>query len=218
MDKIDEIRERAKMAKSKETDLAKPVANWLRSKGYTVYSEVPYWHRCIDMIGFKAGKIRIVELKVRYSKGGVKQAVLSQLATSDVYLAVSNNPKPKSIELCKKYGVGLLRVTEQVEILNWPCKVVELWSGATKHLIENCLATMPSDKAGIACMSGCGPAQAVAACIQQYVDEHPKARWREIFKNVPNHYSNHKSIACAMSGYIGKGLADFRAKGKNGAN
>ena len=59
-------------------------------------------------------------------------------------------------------------------------------------------------------MSGCGPACAVGECVKQYVEENPKAGWKEIFMNVPNHYSNYQSMCCAMNGYLGLSLTKLR--------
>lgn len=197
----------------KETDLAKPVADWLRSEGFVVYSEIPYWDRCIDMVGLKDDSIRVVELKVKYSKKALNQAIKCQLATDNIFVASTTKPMNKTIQLCQKHGIGLLKVDSQVEIILQPHKVVENWRNATKHLRENC--DEPSDIAGIACMSGCGPACAVGECVKQYVEENPKAGWREIFINVPNHYSNYKSMTCAMNGYLGLSLTKLRLEGSN---
>lgn len=196
----------------KEIELAKPVADWMRSEGFTVYSEIPYWDRCIDMVGLKDDVIRVVELKVKYSKYAMNQAVKCQLATSDIFVASTTKPMNKTIQYCQKYGVGLLKVDSQVEVILRPHKVVDTWRNATKHLRDNCFE--PSDNAGIACMSGCEPAVAVGECVKQYIEENPSAGWREIFKNVPNHYSNYQSMAGAMNSYLGLSLIKIRMKPK----
>jgi len=192
----------------KESELAKPVADWLRSEGFTVYSEIPYWDRCIDMVGLNDYGIRVVELKVKYSKNVLQQAIKCQLATSDVYVASTTKPLNKTIQFCQKYGVGILKVNSKVELILRPYKVKDTWRNATKHLRDNCIE--PSDYAGVPCMSGCGPAQAVGKCVKQYVEENPSAGWREIFKNVPNHYSNYQSMRCAMNSYLGLSLRKLR--------
>ena len=46
-----------------ETDLAKPVADWMRSRGYTVCAEVPLFGRCLDFVGIKGTDVICVELK-----------------------------------------------------------------------------------------------------------------------------------------------------------
>lgn len=194
----------------KETDLAKPVADWLRKQGYTVYSEVPFWNSCIDMVGFiKPDKLCIVELKLRFCAKGVRQAYNGQIATNKTYLAISKNPTQKSIDKCKQYGVGLLVVeNNHINLIcNSDCEK-ENWDITKKHLIDN--LGEPSDIAGLPQMSGCGPAKMVGVFVENYVKYHPKAGWKEIYQNIPNHYSNHKSLSCAMSGYLHKSLKGIR--------
>jgi len=188
--------------KLRESDLAKPVAGWLRSKGYIVYSEIPFWSRCIDMVGINDKDVCIVELKLRYSKKGFRQAYICQIATDNVYLAVGKKPSKKSIDFCGNYGIGLLVITDKVETILEPKKRIEVYYSAKNHLMENCLIAPPNDDAGKPCMSGNGPAQAVGSFVVDYIKQHPKAGWKEVYENIPNHYSSHKSMACAMSGYL----------------
>lgn len=195
----------------KETDLAKPVADWLRSEGYIVYSEIGFYSRCIDMIGLKEpDSIRVIELKLRYGRGGLRQVMLCQIATNDVYLAVGKRPKDSSLSFCQKHGVGILLVNTDVRVLSSPKQVIEPTLVLRKHLIENCKETEPSDIAGLACMSNCGPAQAVGVLVKDYVRKNPKVGWQEIYRNIPNHYSNYPSMACAMSCYLGLSLTKLR--------
>lgn len=194
----------------REMDLAKPVADWLRSEGFTVYSEVPYWDRCIDMVGLNDNGVRVVELKVKYSKIAVCQAIKCQRATSDVYVASTTKPMKKTIQFCQRYGVGLLRVDSEVKRILRPHIVTGTWRNATKHLRDNCIE--PSDDAGLQYMSGCGPAQAVGECVKQYIEDNPTVGWREIFKYVPNHYSNYQSMRCAMNSYLGLSLKKLQMR------
>jgi cysteine synthase len=45
---------------------------------------------------------------------------------------------------------------------------------------------------------GEGPAIECSRAVDQYRKAHPGASWLEIFENVPNHYSHHRSLAQAM--------------------
>lgn len=194
-----------------ECDLAKPVAKWLRAEGYTVYSEIAFWHRCIDMVGLiEPLTLRIVELKLRFASAAVKQAMVCQLATKDVYLAVGNTPNDASIELCARSGIGLLRVGAGVDVLLTPRRLIEPGIIPQKHLIENCLGVGPSDVAGLPSIGGNGPAQFVGQFVKEYVKQHPRAGWREIYDNVANHYSNYRSMAGAMTGYLHLTLTKMR--------
>ena len=196
-----------KDTKIKETNLAKPVADWLRSRDCTVYSEIPFYTRCLDMVGLNPTEVIVVELKLSLSKKVINQAVIAHLATNDVYVGISTNPRPKSIELCRKYHVGILAIREgKVSELLKPNQAGQIWDSARQHLRDNALSAGPSDIAGLPMMSGCGPAQAVGEMVREYVSKNRKANWREIFENVPNHYSNYKSMCCAMNGYLGLSL------------
>ena len=182
----------------KETDLAKPVADWMRSKGYTVYSEVPIFERVVDMVGVNGNELLVVELKLNLSWKVIRQAYTSQLVSNKVYVGVSTNPRKSSIEKCKKYGIGVLRITNIVEILLEPSEVKRIWPTYRDTIIEMTEVLTPSDEAGIPNGGNLGPAQACYIRVKRYRKLHPKATWKEIYKNVGNHYSNHLSLAGAM--------------------
>lgn len=207
----------------KEADLAKPVANWLRQQGYVVYAEIPCLSRCVDFIGLRNSDIICVELKKslttkqpkrarNYTSPVLYQARSCQLITPTVYVAVATKPRVNSIEACKKKGVGILRVCSESEVIEIvsPRKRFEPLGYLQKEVKTQCIAFGPSDDAGKPQQAGKGPAQEVGKCVQQYVKEHPKAGWKEIYENVPNHYSNYRSLSCVMSGYLNLPLAVMR--------
>ncbi|MCK5608364.1 hypothetical protein KAR91_41160, partial [Candidatus Pacearchaeota archaeon] len=105
----------------RESDLAAPVADWLESQGFVVYSEVGLR----DMVGMNDKEdLIIVELKLyattdnsrkrnkRQATSVLHQAYRSNIYTPQVYAAVATKPRKKSIERFKKYGVGLLSVID----------------------------------------------------------------------------------------------------------
>jgi len=133
----------------KESDLARPVADWLREKKYTVYSEVPFFSRCIDMVGVKGKKIIVVELKLICNLHVIKQAAIAQLATHDVYVAVATNPRRQSLARCMRIGLGVLCVGDNVQVLQEPRCKYEPAKTYADHLIENAQSNAPSDNAGV---------------------------------------------------------------------
>ena len=153
----------AKGKAMKENDLAKPVADWMRADGYTVYSEIPFYTRCVDMVGLKDNDIRVVELKLHFAATGIRQATVCRLATDDIFLAVGKRPLDRTMEKYSRYGIGYLLVDGSVQVLRQSHPVHKVFAPAAKHLRENCLTIGLSDEAGLPCMSGCGPAQAVLA-------------------------------------------------------
>jgi hypothetical protein len=196
----------------KEIDLSKPVADWLRKRGFVVYSEVPFLTRCLDMVGIKSDDIIVIELKMSLTEKVIRQALVARIATDKVYVGVPTNPKSTSIDKCRKYHIGILKINQEIEEILRPTQAKCKFKSATEHLIENAKAQEPSDIAGLPTLKGIGPAQAVAAFIKGYVNEHPKAGWKEIYENVPNHYSNHKSMAGAMNNWCGLRLSDLKAE------
>lgn len=195
----------------KEADLAKPVADWMRSLGYTVYAEVPLSGRCVDFVGLRNSDMICIELKRslttkqpkrarNYTSPVLYQARSCQLITPIVYVAVATNPRISSIEACKKIGVGVLRVCSEGKVLEIipPRKRFEPFVPHQKEVRAFCLASEASDEAGKPQQAGEGPAQDCYRRIEKYRATHPKATWRDIFKEVPNHYSSQQSMYGAM--------------------
>jgi len=195
----------------KETDLAKPIADWLRQQGYVVYAEIPCLSRRVDFIGLRNNDIICVELKRSlttkqpkrargYTSPVLYQARSCQLITSIVYVAVATNPHTSSIKACEEIGVGILRVCSKskvVEIIT-PHKQYEPSIHLREEIKAHCIAIKPSDDAGKPQQVGEGPAQDCYWRIKQYRETHPKATWKDIFKEVPNHYSSQQSMYGAM--------------------
>lgn len=185
--------------KIREADLAKPVADWMRSRGYIVYAEVPLFGRCLDFVGIKGMDIICVELKTSLTKYLVRQAYTNQLVTTEVYVGVGTRPRKTSIDLCKKYGLGILSVKNStVIVVHKPTLRYEPMSGQRKRLVDLCKLLGPSDDAGKPQQAGKGPAQDCQQRIDEYRKTHPKATWKEIYLNVPNHYCNVNSLYGAM--------------------
>lgn len=195
----------------KEVELAKPVADWMRERGYNVYAEIPCWSRCVDFVGLRNGDILCVELKRslttkrptrgrHYTSPVLYQACSCQIITPDVYVAVATKPRSSSIDICKENGVGVLVVQSKdkvVEILS-PHKRFEPLAYLQKEVKTRCIAIGPSDDAGKPQQAGEGPAQDCQQRIDEYRKTHSKATWKEIYSNVPNHYCNVNSLYGAM--------------------
>ena len=95
-----------------ESDLSEPVRLWLEAQGYTPYAEVPMWERHIDWIGVKEGVVIGVEMKTALTGSARYQAYGASLVADFVYVAVATNPRSASIESCRKFGIGILRVQD----------------------------------------------------------------------------------------------------------
>ena len=84
-----------------ETDLYRPVHDYLVEQGYAVQGEV----RKCDVAAVKGDELVIVELKLRLNAEVLAQAAMRQQITDSVYVAV---PRPKSLRSWRARTKGLL--------------------------------------------------------------------------------------------------------------
>lgn len=193
------------MAK-RETELAKPVADWLRTKGYVVYAEIfPQNNSPCDLVGYRAGDegVVIVELKRSLTRHVMKQAAVRQLAAYDVYVAVGTKPRRAGIRVCDHYGLGLLSVKTGVAEALRPHGESHVWSVTHDDLLCCIAHSTPSDLGGMPCLKGVGPARDVARRVRDYLREHPGTTWKTLFAKVPNEYSSHQSLRQVMNNRFG---------------
>jgi hypothetical protein len=62
------------MAKTLETEVARPVVNWLQERGYEVYQEVEYNSWVADIVAVKYNRIWIIECKNTLTLKVIQQA------------------------------------------------------------------------------------------------------------------------------------------------
>src|SRR5438093_6134913 len=100
----------------RERDLLLPVANYARRLGYRMQTfELPFYDYRIDLYAFsKVSRATVaVELKLRKWKRALEQAMIYQLCSDFVYIAL-----PLSVanrvdrEALRAYGIGLIAVCE----------------------------------------------------------------------------------------------------------
>ena len=73
------------------------------------------------------------------------------------------------------------------------------WAPRKEKMVRALVGTEPGGVAGLPTLRGLGPAQDCYRALTAYREAHPKATWVEIYREVPNHYANAKSMASAMS-------------------
>ena len=101
-----------------ESDLAKPVMNWLDSRGFVPYGEVAWMYRAIDVVGISEGSVECVEMKLSLSKHVLYQAHIASLCGL-AWCAVAT--EPRNLSKASAIGVGVLRVHGgDVEVLLEP--------------------------------------------------------------------------------------------------
>ena len=112
----------------KETELDKPIRQWLEKQGYSVSCEV----KNCDIVARKGDDLLIIELKTRFSLDLVYQAVNRKNLSDSVYVAVPVKPGKKTIpkyrdvkKLLSRLEVGLILVRflkskTRVEVVSHP--------------------------------------------------------------------------------------------------
>lgn len=185
-----------------EYKLYQPVKTWLIENDFEVFPEVQksYSARMIDVVGKREDTLYLIELKMFATKTLLAQCIDSRMDSEFVFGAVASQPKPETIEKFKAAGVGLLLVKNGVveEILS-PSKKQDIFEPSRKGLIGR-LYKRPDDfVAGLPCLKGQGPAQDCERRVNLYKKDYPKATWKQIFANVPNHYASVNSMQSAMA-------------------
>lgn len=101
----------------KEAELLLPVANYAKRKGYSLQaSELPFYAYRIDLYGFSAkeSKTVAIELKLRRWKRALEQALIYQLCSDFVYIALPSSAVAHiDHEALRKNGVGLIAVCKR---------------------------------------------------------------------------------------------------------
>ena len=106
-----------------ESSLYKPVAAYARNRGFRWQrSEVPFYEYRVDLYGFSRRKnlTLAIELKLTKWRRAVEQALIYQLCSDLVYIAV---PYTTSLRvdagLLREHGIGLVAVRD-----NGSCRVI----------------------------------------------------------------------------------------------
>ena len=149
------------------------------------------------MVAQKGDILIAIEMKVCLTKKVIRQAYFATLETPWCYAAIRSNPTKKGIEKAKNIGIGIIKVTDKVEIILDPNPISKSWRNGNK--IKSILSQIePGGIGGMPCIRGVGPAQSVFDEVQKYKETRPKATWRELYKNIPNHYCSSSSMYNAM--------------------
>ncbi len=182
----------------KESDLYRPLKRWLKSRGFSVYPEVPFKWSPIDIVAARKGHLVGLEMKLSLSHKVIRQASRLQLYCNEAYVAIAS--EPKDLSRATRFGLGVLRVTGR--------DVLELASPASKGkpnpnyhemLLELLHNLDGKGVGGVPCQDGVGPAQDCKRRVDRYRAAHPDATWDEVFRNVPNHYAHARSMMGALT-------------------
>jgi len=101
---------------TKESSLLRPVAGYIKRKGFRFQAEeLPFYERSVDIYGFSkiTNKTIAIELKLHKWKKAIEQAILYQLCADKSYIAMPKKYIGRvNLDLLTKYGVGLISVSD----------------------------------------------------------------------------------------------------------
>lgn len=180
-----------------ESRLYAPVRDWLTSQGYTVFPEC--WGH--DVVGYRGNQVVTVELKLSLTRTLYFQLVRASVFSDAVFAAVPGRPRSSSIELFRQHKFGILRVTESVEVIvDATGNEAVMYRKQHDDVLEALRGWEPPDGvvAGLPTLKGSGPAQQCAERVRSYLLNNPAAGWRDIYRDVPNHYAHHRSMRGAL--------------------
>jgi hypothetical protein len=196
--------QRKRLKKSmKECELSAPVMEWFNEREFDVFVEVspPYVSATfVDLVAchFETGTVIAIELKTSLTKKVLRQAYTHTLFADAAYVAVGSNPRKLSLEKCRKAGVGVIRVRPEVAVVLRPrMKHPPFW-GYKEKILDRLILREPGGVAGLPTLKGEGPAQQCYELVLKYRKRYPDATWKDIFRDVPNHYSSYRSMCGAM--------------------
>jgi hypothetical protein len=182
----------------KERELYPPLKEWLNGQGYKAYTEILN----MDVVAKKDNEFIGFELKMSCSKTVIHQAYRTMTLCGKAYIVTPVIPRINSFDECKKRGIGIMRITDNIDILleagQWEHRLIYYYFkiGDFEQMQEGQISGTPN-------MKGEGPAQCLLKEIQKYLELNPKAGWEQIYNNVPNHYSNYRSLANSMRSWQG---------------
>lgn len=197
-----------------EKELFPPLKKYLKELGYTVYCEVPNHYRSVDVVAVKDNVHVAIELKVAFNAAVVRQASSNRFFFHRSYVGVPAKVRllGKTMEWCRRFGVGVFLINEsgvRMELEardNVPMKIYDF----------SLFQERDDDEAGLPYQKGVSEAAVDLERIKHYVTLHPFANWKEIFRNVQNHYSSPKSLAGSMKQWRGFSLYQFKEQLRRG--
>ena len=186
----------------KEYKLSDPVREYFEKQGYRVYVEIPIAGACIDMVARKGNFLIAIELKMSLTKQLINACYLNHLFCDFSYAAVPTEPSTKSKISCKRYSVGIIKVTDDIKIILEANNRFRTFKPEHDRMLKNCSGIPWEGVGGLPQLKGVGPAIECGKRVKKYLITNPYAKWKEIFNNVDNHYYSYKSMQSSLRGKV----------------
>ena len=183
----------------REYKLSDPVREYFEKQGFKVYVEIPVAGACIDMVARKGNFLIAIELKMSLTKQLIHTCFTNQICCDLSYAAIPTEPSNKNKELYKKYAIGIIKVTSKVEIISEANgNRFKPFAPEYKRMLKYCSGIPWEGVGGLPRLKGVGPAIECGKRVKKYLITNPRAKWKEIFNNVDNHYYNYKSMQSSL--------------------
>lgn len=200
------------MKEMREAKLFPPLKDHLKKRGYKVYGEIPCLGTNIDVVAVlpayprMEAVVKSFELKTGFTKKVLYQARMNTSFVHFSYAVSSTTPRTDFMEWCERLGIGVWKIVDgKVQELH-PAKLQTPIKSSPLLRMELFTNRDEAEIAGLPTNKGNGPAQDVFRRIKKYLENHPTADWKEIYANVPNHYSSHGSMRGSMKSWYGFSL------------
>lgn len=206
----------------KEKDLFLPLKTMFKSKGYSVFAEVPVNYRGVDFVAVDGDDHIAVEMKLSFNYDVIRQASYSVGIFNKAYVAFPVkkpflvhdehywNLTPKQqykVDWCNKVGIGILQVLRCGTIF----EALEAKECERRRIFDfQHYRESEDDEAGLPFQKGVSSAARELVGVMEYVKLHPEADWKEIYNNVQNHYSSHTSMSGSMGQWRGFNLKEYK--------
>lgn len=208
---------------TKESDLFPIIKKSFNGQGYKVFAEVACNYRGVDMVAAKGDEHVAIELKTSFNSHlltqaswnthffdkvyvayPVREAILFHV--EDVFWKLRESTRDK-YSFCEKRGVGILQVlpTGMIYEALEPTQQKPFRKLDLQHYVET-----DEDFGGVPHQKGVSEGYHELESIKKYVIAHPDANWKEIYENVPTHYSSANSLSGSMSQWRGFYLTKFK--------
>ncbi len=184
---------------TRECDMSVPIQEWIKAQGMVAYTEVPVDNTLCDHVGvnWDTNELILIESKLSLTKDVAMQA-FRKVPAGDAYVAITTCPRPKSIALATRYGVGILQVTHDgVHVRSRP-GTHKVRDTVVNKVLGRLSRLAPGGIGGAASIKGQSQARDVHAAIQRRLDDDLNATWEDLFTSVPNHYASWRSLQSSM--------------------
>lgn len=186
---------------SRECDMFQPVSAWLKSRGYEVFAEVSVGRAPVDVIGRRDSRVVACEMKLTWDQSLLWKLIYDCcLWAEEVWYCCRKSVSKVTYGKLQHYGIGLFSCERGV--LLGPMEMFE-HSEKLRGRVADKLNRAPRDLiGGVPCLVGNGPRMSCERRIREYMAAHPRAKSREVFHAVPNHYATFASFSGVFGGFI----------------